>query len=161
MIINQLHFITLVDNQLKLDVMESTITKEKVGLFLASLQIGGDKPGAPLFMVKFLVYTPGRTLSGIGDITQAVNPPVDVNTNLHGDYSYMCVMPKNCHLLVIATGYPIIKWPHHGGIGPVLQPNVHLRMVLTEDWKTGTATYQYVTPDGKWHEVENAPVKMI
>lgn len=132
-----------------------------VGLFIASFQIGGDKPGAPSFRINMCVYTPGETISGIGHITQAVNPPLDIPTNLQGQFTYMSVMPNNCHILVTATGTPIVKWPQGGGIGPVLPINVDLRMVLTEDWKTGKANYKYQDSKGNWQEVTNAPVISI
>jgi hypothetical protein len=131
------------------------------GLFIASYEIGGEMPGSPLFKVNFSVYTPGETVHGIGHITQTTNPPLDIATNLSGQYTYMCVMPKSCHILVTATGHPIIKWPQGGGIGPVIPPNVELRMVLNEDWKSGTANYKYMDSKGMWHEVTNAPVKIV
>lgn len=140
--------------------MEKT-SERKMGLFLVSYEIGGDKPGAPLFKVNFSVYTPEETVSGIGQITQAINPPLDIGTRLHGQYTYMCVMPKNCHILITATGYPITKWPHGGGIGPVILPNAELRMVVTEDWKSGTANYKYCDSNGEWHEITDAPVKSV
>jgi len=132
-----------------------------VGLFHVCYKIGGDKPGAPLFKVSLAVFTPHKTVSGIGHITQAVRPPLNIATNLHGGYTYMCVMPKNCHILVTATGYPIIHWPPFGGIGPVIPHNVELRMVLEENWKSGTANYKYCDAKGVWHEVTNAPVKSV
>ena len=131
------------------------------GLFIVSYEIGGEMPGAPLFTVKMSVYTPGETVSGIGHITQAINPPLDIPTNLNGQYTYMCVMPKNCHILVMATGTPIVKWPQGTGVGPVMATNCELRMVLTEDWKSGTANYKYMDANGNWHEITNAPVKII
>lgn len=133
----------------------------KTGLFIVSYEIGGEMPGAPLFKVNFSVYTPGETVHGMGHITQATNPPLDIATNLSGQYTYMCLMPKSCHILVTATGHPMIKWPQGGGIGPVIPPNVELRMVLNEDWKSGTANYKYMDSKGMWHEVTNAPVKIV
>jgi hypothetical protein len=118
-------------------------------------------PGAPVLKVNFSVYTPGETVSGIGHITQATNPPLDIASNLNGQYTYMCVMPHNCHILITATGYPIIKWPQGAGIGPVIPINLDLRMVVSEDWKTGTANYKYLDSTGKWNEITNAPVKVI
>jgi hypothetical protein len=70
-------------------------------------------------------------------------------------------MPESCHILVTTTGYPTIKWPQGGGIGPVIPPNVELRMVLSEDWKSGTANYKYQDSSGIWHEVSDAPVKLV
>ena len=133
----------------------------KTGLFIVSYEIGGNMPGAPLFKINFSVYTPGETVSGIGHITQTTNPPIDIGTNLHGQYTYMCVMPKTCHILITATGYPIIKWPQGGGIGPVIPPNTELRMVVSEDWKSGTANYKYIDSKGNWNEITDAPVKMV
>ena len=138
-----------------------TAGEKQVGLFPVCYEIGGNMPGAPLFKVSLLVYTPGKAVSGFGIITQATNPPLKIETKLHGDFTYMTVMPKNVHILVVATGYPIIHWPPHGGIGPVILPNVHLRMVLKEDWKSGTANFQYIDAKGNWHNIENAPVKMV
>lgn len=133
----------------------------ETGLFLVSYEIGGHMPGAPLFGVSFTVYTPGETVSGIGHITQATNPPLDIGTDLSGQFTYMCVMPKNCHILITATGYPVVKWPQGGGIGPVIPPNTELRMVVSEDWKSGTANYKYLDGGGNWHEVKDAPVKSV
>ena len=133
----------------------------KTGLFIVSYEIGGNMPGAPLFKINFSVYTPGETVSGIGHIIQTTNPPIDIGTNLHGQYTYMCVMPKTCHILITATGYPIIKWPQGGGIGPVIPPNTELRMVVSEDWKSGTANYKYIDSKGNWNEITDAPVKMV
>lgn len=133
---------------------------QQTGLFPVSYEIGGDKPGAPRFVAHLLVYTPAKTVNGSGLITQAINPPLEEATVLHGDFTYMTVMPKNVHILVTATGYPSVRWPAHGGIGPVLQPNVQLRMVLDSDWRSGVANYSFFA-NGTWHEIENAPVKAI
>jgi len=133
---------------------------QHTGLFPVSYEIGGDKPGAPRFVVHLLVYTPTKIVNGTGLITQAINPPLEEPTVLHGDFTYMTVMPKNTHILITATGYPPVKWPVHGGVGPVIQPNVHLRMVVENGWKAGTANYSYFA-NNKWHEIENAPVKFV
>jgi hypothetical protein len=138
-----------------------TAGEKQTGLFPVCYEIGGNMPGAPLLKVSLMVYTPGKAVSGYGIITQATNPPLKIETKLHGDFTYMTVMPKNVHILVVCTGYPVIQWPAHGGIGPVIPPNVNLRMVLTEDWKSGTANYQYLDANGNWHNIENAPVKIV
>lgn len=132
-----------------------------MGLFIACYKIGGGKPGAPLFDLHLCVNTPDKSVSGMGQLTQAVSPPLNLKTQLTGDFTYMTVMPRNVHILVVATGYPSIAWPPGGGIGPVLQPNASIRMVLEEDWKSGTATYKYVDNKGTWRDVENAAVKLV
>lgn len=141
--------------------IKSNGTSAKTGLFPVAYKIGGNMPGAPTFITHLVVYTPGRRVSGFGTITQAVNPPLNVETKLEGSFTYMTVMPKQTSILVTATGYPAISWPVHVGVGPVLTGNVELRMVLSGDWKTGTANYSYLDAQGKWHEVTDAPVVAI
>lgn len=140
--------------------MSKTLSKEAVGFFPAKFQIGGDMPGAPTLSLNLGVDTPHESVSGIAELTQAVNPPLDIKSKIMGDFTYMCTM-QNCHILVVCTGYPNVKWPAHGGVGPVLMPNLHIRMVLTEDWKSGTANYSYLNADGAWIDVKQAPVKLI
>ena len=130
---------------------------EQVGLFPVSYEIGGNMPGAPLFKVNLVVFTPARTVNGAGHITQATNPPLDVQTSLFGQYTYMTVMPNNSHILVTALGHPTTLGPGT----PVSPPNVQLRMVLSSDWKSGTANYEYLGSNRQWHRVDNAPVKLV
>lgn len=116
--------------------------------------------GAPVFNVHFTVNTPKETVHGVGHITQATNPPLDVETKLDGSFTYMAVMPDSTHILVTVTGYPIIQWPPYGGIGPVIPPNAELRMVLENDWKSGTANYKYIDDNGNWQAIDNAKVQI-
>jgi hypothetical protein len=132
-----------------------------VGLFLAQYQITTPGVGGPVFTLHMTVNTPNATVQGAGNITQTTNPPLNIGTRLNGNFTYMTVMPKITHILVTATGYPIVDFPPHAGIGPVLMPNTQLRMVLEGDWKSGTADYQYLTSTGEWHSVEGAKVKAI
>lgn len=129
----------------------------QVGLFPVSYEIGGNMPGAPLFRVNLVVFTPAKTVHGAGHISQATNPPLSVNTILSGQYTYMTVMPNNSHILVTATGHPVALGPGT----PVLPPNVQLRMVLSSDWKSGTANYEYQDSNHHWHTIDNAPVKLV
>jgi hypothetical protein len=133
----------------------------KTGLFIVSYAIGKGLPGAVSFTLNLGVYTPDETVSGSGYISQTVNPPININTNLTGQYTYMCVMPKNCHILVTLVGYPVVKWANVAATGSEVSPNVDLRMVLTEDWTSGSATYSFVDAKGKTHELKDVPVKQI
>lgn len=133
---------------------------EKPGLFITSYTIATPIISAPLFNVHLTVYTPGETIHGTGYITQTTNPPLDVATKLDGSFTYMTVMPNITHILVTAIGNPIIHWPPHGGIGPVILPNVELRMVLEKDWKSGTANYKYIDNNGELQSINNAVVKL-
>lgn len=125
----------------------------QTGLFPVCYEIGNNMPGSVFFKCHLMVYTPGKTENGYGVITQATNPPLHIESNLQGDFSYMTVMPKDTHILVVITGYPIT--------GPVGSPNVKLRMALSEDWKSGTANYQYLDAKGNWVNIENVPVKVV
>jgi len=133
----------------------------KTGLFPVCYEVGKGMPGAPMFKISLLVYTPAEKVNGFGEITQATSPPLDVKTKLEGSYTYMTVMPRNVHILVVLTGYPPVHWPVHGGIGPVIPPNVDLRMVLEENWQSGTANYKYLDAKGNWVEIKDAPVKAV
>ena len=133
--------------------------EKSVGLFPVCFEIGKDMVGAPHLSLHLLVNAPEKSVSGYSLVKWAVSPPVKMKSNVTGDFTYMTVMPKNTHILVVLTGYPIIKWPPHGGVGPVILPNLHARIVLTEDWKTGTANFSFIDSKGKWHEFDNVPVK--
>lgn len=129
-------------------------------LFFVKYDIRKALIGAPDFQISLTVNTPSRTVNGSGRITQTTNPPLDLNTDLHGTYSYMTVMPDRSSILVVATGYPSIHWPPHGGVGPIIPPNVHLRMVLDDNWSSGTASYRYLDAQGQWVDVDDVPVRM-
>ncbi|MBC8753894.1 DUF1842 domain-containing protein [Kordia sp. YSTF-M3] len=133
----------------------------KTGLFIVSYEITTGLMGAPRFEVHLTVSTPNQRVNGQGNITDTSNPPLDLMTTLHGDYTYMTVMPKNTKILVVTEGYPTIKWPPNAGIGPVLLPNTKLRMVLEEDWSGGTANFSYLNPNGRWVDIEDAKVSKI
>jgi Domain of unknown function (DUF1842) len=134
----------------------NTAGGQGAGLFIGSWEIGTMLPGAPLLTVNLALAAPTGIVTGLGKITQATNPPLDVASKLDGDYTYLTVMPDASHILVTITGYPILNWPAHVGIGPVVNPNLSLRMVLDSDWQRGTATFSFQTPDGNWQKIESA-----
>ncbi len=123
--------------------------------------IGSNKPGSPVFKAYFSVYVPAETLTGIGNIVQSSNQPHNIPTNLEGQFTYRSVTPNSYQILITATGKPIVKWPNEGGIDTLASTNVDLEMVISNDWKTGTANYKYMNCAGKWSEITNAPVKAI
>jgi hypothetical protein len=138
-----------------------TPADRRVGLFLVTYAIGGEALAAPQMSLTMTVDTVRESVAGMSHVTQTVNPPVDVASRVSGDVTYMTVMPRRTHILVTATGVPMVKWPEHGGIGPVLMPNLNLRMVLEDGWQTGTATYNYLDPEGRWQTVSDAPVRVV
>lgn len=133
------------------------MSETPVGLFPVNFAIGTGAAGAIAFRLSLLVNTPDKVVTGWGRISQAVNPPLDIRSNVHGTYTYMATM-KDTHILVVATGYPVADCPPH--TGTTLLPNLELRMVLTDDWASGTAFYKYRN-GGPWIEVKDVPVKLI
>lgn len=133
-----------------------------VGLFLACYQVGGNMPGATAVNLHLAVNTPAQTVSGMGQITQATNPPLNETSQVDGSYSVMTVMPQNTHIQVRLTGYPPVNWPPQAGIGPVIPANLDMIMVLSKDWKSGDAQYQYrVGLASDWIKIAAAPVKQV
>lgn len=134
----------------------------ETGLFLVKYQVGTGELGAPTLNLSLAVNAAHKTIHGIGEITQAVNPPVDVHTRVDGTYLPIVIL-GNPSLLVEATGMPPVHWPdrRRQGPGPVILPNFFLRMVL-QDWESGgTAYYRYQNAEGTWVEVNDVPVKRV
>lgn len=133
------------------------MSEKNIGLFPVNYLIGTELPGAPTLRLSLLVNTPDKRVNGWGRITQAVNPPVDIRTHAHGTYTYMATMKDN-HILVVASGTPAADGPPQAGVALLL--NFELRMVLADDWASGTAVYRYRI-DGAWSPEVTAPVKLI
>lgn len=135
----------------------------ETGLFLVNYQVGTGEPGAPTLHLSLAVNAAHKTLHGIGEITQAVNPPVDVHTRVDGTFLSILIMGSPS-LLVEASGMPRVHWPDRRrgqGPGPVILPNLFLRMVL-QGWESGgTAYYRYQNAEGEWVEVNDVPVKKV
>ncbi|HEV2756013.1 MAG TPA: DUF1842 domain-containing protein [Actinomycetota bacterium] len=141
--------------------MSATAESINVGLFQVSYEVGSKMPGAPMLGLKLLVDTPTEQVTGMARTTQVTAPPfTSVTSSVKGDFTYMATM-SSTHILVVATGYPILSWPQGGGIGPVILPNFQLRMVLEDDWQSGTASYKYTVDGTTWKSVDNAPVKAV
>ncbi|HEY0554442.1 MAG TPA: DUF1842 domain-containing protein [Thermoanaerobaculia bacterium] len=135
----------------------------ETGLFLVKYQVGTGAPGAPALNLSLAVNTVHKAIHGIGEITQAVNPPVDVHTRVDGTYLPILIM-GGPSILVEASGMPPVHWPDRRrpqGPGPVILSNFFLRMVL-QSWEGGgTAYYRYQNAEGQWVEVSDVPVKKV
>jgi hypothetical protein len=126
---------------------------ENVGLFPVSYRIGTGAPGAQSLALHLLVSTPNKYVNGTAAITQATNPPLDVHSDVWGEYTYLTVMsPATSKILITAQG-------NHGGPGSNSINNFNVRLVVGTDWREGVANYRYF--DGqRWHEVNNAPAHL-
>jgi hypothetical protein len=142
--------------------MTATATDDNVGLFLVRYRIGTGLPGAPTLDLALTVDTVDRVINGSGRLTQATNPPLNQRLRAHGSYGVI-PMPPEPKIAANLVGYPTVDWPPHGGIGPVIPPNLYLHMVLDEGFRTGVASYRYRTPDpsGAWIEVNGVPVRQV
>lgn len=126
----------------------SDTAQTDIGLFPVSYLIGTGKDGAQRLTLNLLVAPPRSAVTGDAHITQATNPPLDVHSHVHGDYTYLTVMPPSeGRILITAQG--------HGGN----TINFKLHLVLSQDWKQGVANYSYLNGSA-WVEVENAPAKL-
>jgi len=130
---------------------------ETLHLFRASYLVSNHLAGGVSFKMELVIDSKTKKVVGIGHITQAISPPMNIVTQLVGDYSYMCTM-DSCNILVVAEGVS----PFHPLIHDVPQSykNSTLRMVLNEDWKSGTATYMYLY-EGEWRDSGYQKVTLI
>ena len=123
-------------------------TAGATGAFHVKWIIGNIMPGAPLLHVDAVVVTPAHSISGVAHLTQATNPPLDVDFNISG--SYIDVTERNTtHFALLSTSpSPLLGAPY-----------LLLSMVLGADWKTGKGSYRYVCGSLTGHQ-ENVPIKI-
>ena len=107
-------------------------SKESQAIFTAHYQIGNGLPGGVNFDVNLLVASEDKSIVGKGHIFQAINPPLNVVSDLNGSFNYQCTM-RDCHIMVTLQGYhPYL------GIAPLGADlhNVTLNILLNDDWKS-------------------------
>lgn len=128
--------------------------QQPVGLFPLAYRIGTSAPGAQSLALNLLVFTPDETVNGTAAITQATNPPLDLHSDVWGEYTYLTVMsPGVSKILITAQG-------NQGGPGSNSIVNFKVQLVVGTDWKDGIANYSYY--DGqRWVEVNNAPARLV
>jgi hypothetical protein len=115
--------------------------------------------GAPVLSLQLLVDSQSKHVSGFCRITQAMNPPLELTTQLNGEFREISI--QNLHLIIVtASGHSPVHMPPVGGVGPVIPPDLQLLMALNDDWKSGTAEYEYrINPeDPHWQIVRDAEV---
>lgn len=129
----------------------------KTGLFIQSYEITTGLVGAPTFQVHLAVNTPQQTITGKGVVSNSsIHPPMEIFSNLSGEFSYMTIMPNTTHILVNLKGYG-----SPSPIMPIEVQNVKLTMVLESNWKAGTANYSYLDERGEWIEIKDAKVTVL
>ncbi|MCE4055694.1 DUF1842 domain-containing protein [Pseudomonas sp. Au-Pse12] len=131
----------------------SATQSQAEGLFPLSYRIGTSQPGAPSLILNLLVYTPELTVRGSSTITQAVNPPLDLHSDVWGQYTYLTVMPPSASkILITAQG-------NQGGPGSNSIITFKLHLVVSDDWKEGIANYQYYNGHS-WVTVNQVPAHL-
>ena len=127
----------------------------KTGLFIQSYQVSTGLLGAPTFELHLAVNTPQKSISGQGVVSNDSihHPPMEIYSNLCGEFSYMTVMPNKTHVLVNLKGIGVSS-----PITPLEIQNFKLTMVLESDWQKGTANYSYMNERGDWNEIKDANV---
>ncbi|AMS13074.1 MULTISPECIES: DUF1842 domain-containing protein [Pseudomonas] len=129
-------------------------TSSNLGLFPLSYRIGTSIPGAPSLTLDLLVYTPEQSVRGTSLVTQAVNPPLELSSDVWGQYTYLTVMPPSTSkILVTAQG-------NQGGPGSNSIITFKIQLVVDHDWKNGIANYQYYNGQ-RWVSVENVPAHLV
>lgn len=125
--------------------------------YKATYRISNNLQGGVSFTVKLTIDTSSKKITGTGNIFQPVTPPLNISTQIMGDYSFLCTMDA-CHILIEAKGH----FPSHLHVKgmPQNQKNVSIRMSLNDDWKSGAATYRFLK-SGNWQEVEFQKVILV
>jgi hypothetical protein len=99
---------------------------EEAAAFPTCYRIGTGLPGAPTLTVQWVVSTIHQTVSGVGTVTQAVNPPLNLHVNMHGHY-----MMDGDEVWVTAVG------AKPGGA-------IMVRLILPDGWgKPGKADFRW------------------
>ena len=114
--------------------------------------------GAPTFKADFIFDSSGK-VTGEGEITQAVNPPISVETYLDGTYLDLVYMGAP-YFKINADGYASPPCPECGpGPGPVRLENVKDLEISTLE---NVASYKYSKKLGdKFTSVGPVPVKSV
>ncbi|MBT9372535.1 DUF1842 domain-containing protein [Rhizobium sp. CSW-27] len=132
---------------------------QKTGLFFLPLRTEGAL-GAPVNTLSLTVYTPKSIVTGHSEVTQAVNPPLNVSSHVTGTLIYETVMGPGSKVRIDLTGWPEINWPAGAGVGPVIPENYSAIIVLEPDFSSGEIIYQYRTGlTGEWHQVRQKIVR--
>lgn len=130
---------------------------KNVGLFNAHYRITNHLAGGVEMQLNLTVNTVNKRITGMAHISQATNPPMNIISEIQGDYNYMCTM-QSCSILVVAEGVSPFQPMIHDV--PQINKNLTLRIVMDENWQKGVANYKYCI-NNEWHEVTQARVEIV
>ncbi|WP_438464913.1 DUF1842 domain-containing protein [Marinomonas sp. PE14-40] len=112
--------------------------------------------GSATLRLNLVVNGPDKTVNGVGNVYQATNPPVNVISHLNGEWSYLSNDSAN-HVLIVLDGFDLSTIQFGGQ--PMESKNLTLKIAISEDWQTGSASFNYLY-EGEWYEVEYALVEL-
>jgi Domain of unknown function (DUF1842) len=117
-----------------------------------NFMIGTGAPGAQRLTASLLVQENSRTVTGKGELTQAIAPPLHANNAFHGlkDQLVLGDSVMDTYSLQGAPSPPRLGAPHVTHLLIKVHKNLN---------KGGRATYTYVIGD-KSHEVKDVPVTL-
>lgn len=99
----------------------------ETGTFIVSYESKDQLAGAPILHLDLVVDMVHAIASGTAQVTQAINPPLNVKLSVQGPVITMTVMPKVTHyqLKLSSTQMP--------------GRHIDVMAVVEGDWKTGNA----------------------
>jgi hypothetical protein len=127
------------------------MSNSKLSVFLLNLRIGDGLPGGISCTLDLGVSPENNATQGRSVIFQAVNPITHVQSAVTGTYNYLCTN-TSCHIMLVLNGFT----ENEGGS----LKNFEARILLTDDWKTGTADYSFLN-NGEWVAMTNQKVESV
>ena len=135
----------------------STSEFNNTGVFVANYRISHQLAGGVSLDVSLLFSTQDKKVVGRGAVTQATNPPLDVRTELVGEYHYQCTN-NSCFVMVNLKGVDAIRARI---LPPISVENVDAHILLNDDFKYGVANFRFLDPrTNEWVEENQVPVTL-
>ena len=132
-----------------------TKTDNKIGLFAVDYRISTGTPGAPELHLSLSVNTPNRTVSGFGQVTQAVLHPDVASAQMTGSYHEIGDV-NGPNYVVSLDGYsPVI-------IDNDTRPVIEAELTMVGGWDSGTCNFSYrKAVNGPMTHVTDAKVRRV
>jgi hypothetical protein len=129
----------------------------RVSYYITQKILGQTKLGSATLRVDLIINGPEKTVNGIANVYQPTNPPVNVVSHLNGEWSYLSHV-NDSHALILVDGFDLSTIQFGGQ--PFEHKNLTLRIAISDDWQSGTASFNYLY-EGEWYEVEYAEVALL
>jgi hypothetical protein len=122
------------------------------GKMIGVFSIGTGMPGAPLFKTVLTFWN--GAVSGQGQVTQAINPPLDVTSFLSGSV-HEIVWGADVQTVITLTGHQFATPT------PPNPVNVDCAICIdSRNMSKAAASLSYMDQSGKWTRLTKLPVKV-